>query len=255
MRGVILLTEARSGSNWVGSLARNAGLGNSGEWLDPKQSGLDPSQMSFEEYLRGIIEISSSKSSAFFVKIFPGHLFATHRNYKRDFIQEVCKRHDTKLLLLTRRDRLRQAISFTRGLQTQQWTSKSDIQREPSYDFDRISRLYFQIGRSYDFWESYVEMYGYPADRFVYEDLVENPTPFLASVAEAMGAPMPDVPKSELRVQRDQTTEEWLERFREELANRDCLDNLTPARLPARNLSNLRRFLTKSQMKPYPYYY
>lgn len=255
MRGVIVLTEARSGSNWVGSLARNAGLGNSGEWLDPKQSGLDPSKMNFEEYLRGILEIGSRESSGFFVKVFPGHLFATHRYFKKDFIREVCQRHDTKLLILTRRDRLRQAISFTRGLQTRQWTSRSNTQQEPSYDFDRISRLYFQIGRSYDFWESYVEMYGYPADRFVYEDLVKGPSPFIASVAEAMGARTPDVPKSELRVQRDQTTEEWVTHFREELTNRDCLDNLTPSRLPARNFSNLRRFLTKSQMKPYPYHY
>lgn len=229
-------------------------MGNSGEWLDEVLSGVSPTGMDFDAYLEAILKVGSSENGGFFVKIFPRHLFATHRHFKKDFIREVCQRHDTNLLILTRRDRLRQAISYSKGLQSQQWTSKADTKRVASYDFDQISRLYFHIGRSYDFWESYVEMYGYPADRFVYEDLVEDPSPFLASVADAMAAPMPDLPKSELRVQRDQTTEEWMERFKEDLLSRDCLDNLTPSRSPSRSFSNFRRFMDKTHMKPYPYH-
>nr|WP_234896545.1 hypothetical protein [Sinorhizobium meliloti] len=42
MRGYLLLTEARSGSNWLGSLVNGAGnMGRSSEWLSPKIHRLD----------------------------------------------------------------------------------------------------------------------------------------------------------------------------------------------------------------------
>lgn len=255
MRGVILLTEARSGSTWLGSLARNAGMGNSGEWLDENQSGLDPRLLSFDQYLEAVLGLAGSGDVGFFLKIFPAHLFASHKFFPLDFIKACCARHDVKLIILTRRDRLRQAISFSRGLQSKQWVSDAKVMATASYDFDRISRIYFQIGRSYDFWESYVAMNDLPVERFVYEDLVEDPRPFLSAVAQAMGRPTPDVPPSELTIQRDARTEEWAARFRADVAGRDCLDNLTPSRLPARSFSNLVRFLRKKPMKPYPYVY
>lgn len=179
MRGVLVLTEGRSGSNWLGSLTRNAGMGNSGEWLARKQSGIDLSEIEFEDYVQKVLELGSSKNGCFYVKIFPKHLLATYRHFKRDFIREVCQRHDTKILILTRRDRLRQAISLSRGHQTSQWTSKEKSKRDAAYDFDQISRYYFMIGQSYEFWNSYIEVLGYPSERFVYEDLIEIRTRFL----------------------------------------------------------------------------
>lgn len=254
-RGVILLTEGRSGSNWVGSLAGNASLGNSGEWLDSSQLGVSPRKVDFDTFSQAVLAKGSSDGNDFFVKVFPQHLFSLRRFYKQDFIRTCLEREQTQLLILTRRDRLRQAISFSRGLQSQQWTSRREAKAEPEYDFDQICRCYFLIGRSYDFWDSYAAAQDLPVQRFVYEDLVPDPSPFLRAVADAMGKPAPQKAESELKIQRDATTEEWVERFKADMRVRDILDNLTPSRPARRTLSNLTRFLRARQLKPLPYSY
>lgn len=254
-RGVIVLTEGRSGSNWVGSLARNSGLGNSGEWLDPSQLGVSPRHVDADTYFDAALQKGSSDESDFFVKVFPRHLFSLQRFYDADFIRTSLERHSTKLLLLTRRDRLRQAISFSRGLQSNQWTSKREAKVQPVYDFDQICRCYFLIGRSYDFWESYINVQALPAERFVYEDLIEDSTPFLHAVADAMGKPRPLNAVSDLKIQRDEATEEWVKRFNADVQKSNFLEHITPSRPPRRSPANLMRFLKKKPMKPLPYSY
>lgn len=50
MKGVAILTEARSGSEWLGSLTNSTGtFGNSAEWLDTINLGFKPK--SFDELL------------------------------------------------------------------------------------------------------------------------------------------------------------------------------------------------------------
>lgn len=254
-RGVIVLTEGRSGSTWLGTLCRSAGLGNSGEWLDKAHLGVSPRRVNFETYYDAIMRKGSSDGHDFYVKIFPRHLFSLKRFYTQDFLQEFLARNKTEIILLSRRDRLLQAISFSRGLQSQQWTSLGQPQRDVVYDFDRICRCYFMIGRSYDFWESWVSMLDLPATRFVYEDLVDDPSPFLNHVADAMGKPHPENAVTDLRIQRDDTTAEWAARFKKDLKERDFLLNLTPSRAPAPNLGNIGRFVARKPMKPLPYSY
>jgi len=49
MKGLLLLTEARSGSSWLGNAARRTGvLGKSGEWLSPGVLGVNAKQVNGE---------------------------------------------------------------------------------------------------------------------------------------------------------------------------------------------------------------
>lgn len=65
--------------------------------------------------------------------------------------------------------------------------------------------------------------------------------------------PTPEAAKSDLLVQRDSTTEEWVQRFRQDVATRDVLGDAAFVQPSKRSFSNFIRFLRKSQMKPYPF--
>ncbi|MDW9459916.1 hypothetical protein CN231_25340 [Sinorhizobium meliloti] len=116
MRGYLLLTEARSGSNWLGSLVNGAGnMGRSSEWLSPKIHRLDTGALSWDAFFQELLRKCSTPNGVFGSKIFPNQLFVTHEVYGRDFIQHCLAMHDVALVFLRRRDTLRQAISYARA--------------------------------------------------------------------------------------------------------------------------------------------
>jgi len=247
-RGVIVLSEGRSGTNWLGSLARNAGLGNSSEWLDRPLLGRSPAPDRGREFFEAALDAATA-GAGFYVKIFPRQLVSCINRFGEDFVRYCTAHYPTSLILVERRDRLRQAISFSRGLQSQQWTSRRASQGKAAYNFDQICECYFLIGRSYEFWRGYLALLGFEAMLFIYEDLLDDPTPFVSHVASSMGAEAPAQLESELRVQRDEITEEWLERFRSDLARRDIVLNAGLDRRFRRSPSNLNRFLRGKEMK------
>ncbi|WP_286790013.1 Stf0 family sulfotransferase [Thioclava sp. UBA3469] len=252
-KGVLVLSEGRSGSNWLGSLAHNAGLGHSKEWLDPKMLGIDPSKTDYSTYFEAALERSSEGCAGFYVKIFPRHLYEMREAFGMDFIAYCHNHHDVALITLTRADRLRQAVSFSRALQSSQWTARNDETRRPEYDFQQIARCLFTITRSYSFWEDYLRITGFDATGFVYEDLVPNANPFLAHIAKYLGACEPEHVESDLRVQRDEVTEEWLTRFKADAADEDLLDAASPVR-PTRSRKAFLRLLKKKNIRlPYTF--
>jgi trehalose 2-sulfotransferase len=254
-RGVLVLSEGRSGSNWLGSLTTSAGLGRSAEWLDSAHSGMRPQTTSRDVYFETVLDKATNGTSGFYVKLFPRHLHRMDNYYQTDFIEYCRSRYDVKLIRLTRNDRIRQAVSFSRGLQTSQWTSKNEATKEPQYDFDQICRSFFLIGRSYDFWKSYVEITGGDDAHFVYEDLIGDPSPFVNHVADCLGQPHPAATKSSLKIQRDSLTEQWVEKFMADARSRNFLTDTTAIRVPGRSLKNLIRFFRKQHPLPYPYAY
>ncbi|MER8628834.1 Stf0 family sulfotransferase [Mesorhizobium opportunistum] len=249
MKGVAILTEARSGSEWLGSLANSTGLlGNSAEWLDTANLGFKPK--SFDELLSAVIDRGGTANGRFAVKLFPRHLHWSQAKHGADFLAECVRRHTMGLILLERRDRLRQAISYCRAKASGGWRSTMDrADLVPQYDFAGICRAYFLIEQSYAFWEAYLRLADLPHDHFFYEDLLDDPRPYVASVARQLSVEMPDCEfKTNLRLQRDTHTEEWVERFQDDARSGDVLAHL-PEQVAPRNFENLTRFLLKKQMR------
>jgi LPS sulfotransferase NodH len=253
-KGVLILSEARSGSSWLCSLARQARLGNPKEWLNRDASFIDPYQTPWGDHFPQIMEKASADNGCFAIKIFPHQLHRINHAYKTDFIQYVKARHPINFVVLTRRDRLGQAISLTRSFQTNRWKSTEEAKGKAFYDFDMICRAYFMIGQSYDFWQSYLDITGEQAKHFVYEDLMDDPSPFLNHMADCLGQARPAaLPPTDLKIQRDDTTQHWREQFLEEIKTKPFLDHTTPSRPINRSLSNIIRMLRGRQVKPYPY--
>ncbi|MDK1373543.1 MULTISPECIES: Stf0 family sulfotransferase [unclassified Sinorhizobium] len=224
MRGYLLLTEARSGSNWLGSLINQSqDMGRSTEWLSPKLHGLDMGALSWDAFFAEVIRKCSTPNGVFGMKIFPNQLFVTRERYSRDFIRHCLCEHETAIVFLRRRDTLRQAISFARARQTRAFAAHHGAKAEPRYDFEQIARCFFYIRESYGFWQGYLDLLGVPFTEFAYEDLANDPSPFIAHIAGQLRVSPPATAETTMTVQRDDLTEEWIARFNEDCSSGDLL--------------------------------
>ena len=254
MRGYLLLTEARSGSNWLGSLINHAGnMGQSSEWLSPKIHRLDMSALSWDAFYAEIIKKSSTPNGNFGSKIFPNHLFLTREIYGKDFIRHCLSVHDVALVFLRRSDTLRQAISYARARQTRSFAAHIGGKAEPVYDFEQIARCFFYIRDSYVFWQSYLELTGLPFAQFVYEDLVADPSPFVGHIAEHLQVAPPAELRTSMAVQRDELTEEWIARFRQDSRSADLLGAYDRREHIPGKIKNFYKLATRSLQPRYPF--
>lgn len=249
-KGALILTEARSGSNWLGSLTNSTGLlGKSEEWLARKALGRKFDSLRSQDYLDRAVEASSTENGVFCIKVFPKHLHRFHIQDGTDVLQYMYDAYDVQLVRLIRRDTVRQAVSLAKGFQTKQWTSGHDTHRSAAYDFEAIGRAYMTIVQSNAFWEAYLALRGLDAVTVYYEDMVGDPMPYVRAVAEHAG--ITDLPEiaSNLRVQRDAISEEWRERFLEEVSQRSIVGLQAPSGPYKRSMRNFLRFLRGRNLK------
>lgn len=245
MKGFVLLSEGRSGSSWLGSLTNTTGeLGRFGEWpvsvLQTK-----PRLLRADDRCDMLLSAASTENGRFGIKIFPHHLKKWNYLFGRDLIQELRDRHEVALFVLERKDRLRQAISRVRAEMTQAWNHKSPKDRPEVYDYNRIAEAYFLIEENYAFWRAYLAMPGTDHHWYFYEDLLVDPMPYVNAVAAALDVTPPASVKSDFRIQRDDLTEQWVERFQREAGQHNLMEAQASASAPGRTLGSLIRFLQR----------
>jgi LPS sulfotransferase NodH len=82
---------------------------------------------------------------------------------------------------VTRRNRFKQAVSFWRAKQTQQWHrySSQEIAGAPPYDFYGIETCYRELSAHEALWRDFFEVSGIKAVEVIYEDLDEKPFEYL----------------------------------------------------------------------------
>jgi|GEM_PF-1097218 len=233
-KAIIILSEARSGSNWLAALMlANRGWGQCREWLNPAVHQLPRHKRLSADTLMALLARAaiSPATNVLGLKVFTHQLMRFHALYGFDPIARASEGRDTLYLRLERRDRVAQAVSLEMARQSGAWKSTSAIRAEPRYDFARILRAYVKIDASYAFWDSYCRLRGLNSQLFHYEDLLEDPTPWLAACASFTGRPKrKDQPGTgRLQVQRDARNAEWAAQFRQDLAGADVLRGLYPA--------------------------
>ena len=157
-----------------------------------------------ESHFQMIMRESATENGRFAAKIFPAELFRVHCELGYDFVHRCRQEHEISVVLLRRKDTLAQAISLTRALQTRQWTS-TDFKhaRKPDYDFHRICQSLFYIHRSYEFWSTYAMTQAMPFEIICYEDLLDDPSPFLNHLAGELGVTVSGPTETKLGIQRD----------------------------------------------------
>ncbi|MGB0496813.1 MAG: Stf0 family sulfotransferase [Rubricella sp.] len=253
-RVAIVLTEMRSGSNWITSLTDATGrMGTSGEWFAPKRYPGKRIGADAEDALDRIVASASTPEGNAIIRVFPNHLTFFHRRYGADALRALAARHPTTVLFLTRRDRLGQAVSTAKARQTEQWRSDEERSGEPRYDFELILRFYRYIEASYAWSRTYLPLSGLEWREFVYEDLLTDQRAWIDHLSAWFDSPVETIPPSPYVVQRDSTNATWRERFLADARERDLLQSglLAPRVKPG--LGSLRAYLKGSLRASSPF--
>lgn len=231
MKGYLLLSETRSGTNWIGSMANNTGvMGISAEWLAPSKTKGLLRKLDGSEFFDHVVQASSTLNQRFAIKIFPNHVYRINNHYQYDFIRKCREAHPVKIIHLMRRDRVGQAVSLARSQQTQQWRSDTSKEKEAVYDFPAICRAYFRAGRSNVFWQDYLAVNNIAHETYHYEDLMTSFDEYQKTLMDFLDVEKSVQWKTELKIQRDSVSLEWCDRFREDVNKHGVLDHLWPAK-------------------------
>jgi len=123
-----------------------------------------------------------------------------------------------RFVFLTRRDRLRQAVSTFIGGQTRVWRWIPGVEEKPAaavpeYDYDRICAFYEDALYSDQQWERWFRRSGISPFRLSYEELAADYTRAVADLLCALGRPEAPVPPPRMRRQANALSERFVRRF------------------------------------------
>jgi LPS sulfotransferase NodH len=169
----------------------------------------------FEEYLSTLLARKTGPNGVFGVK---AHFFQLDEAFPEGGLDSVLP--PLSYVYITRRDHLRQAISWARALQTHKWASDHEVAEEHPEVFRRpqIDRLLAGIVERERKWEAFFTGSDLAPLRVVYEDLVAAPGDTVRAVLAHLGVDEPErftVGEPTLRRQADEVTEDWVNRYLE----------------------------------------
>ena len=119
-----------------------------------------------------------------------------------------------------RRDTVAQAISLWRAVQTAQWRAEDrDTDVEPCFHAGAIAHLKDRLERHAAAWREWFAERGIEPLEIVYEEFAQEPRATICRVLDHIGVPSADVhvPEPPMRRQADARSQEWVDRFREEV--------------------------------------
>jgi LPS sulfotransferase NodH len=156
----------------------------------------------FAELLRGIEGMAGRPLPELLARAFPG----------------------LRYIQITRENKVRQAVSLWKAVQTQTWKREPGEEVrpavEPVFSFRAINYLVRQLTAHDASWEAYFLGLGHEPLKLTYEELAHGTEAVVARTLEHLGIPAPrerarEVPR--LSVQADEVSEEWVRRFDEHL--------------------------------------
>jgi LPS sulfotransferase NodH len=212
----------RTGSTWFSlQLWRTGVLGAPLEYLNLHDRGDDIQRFGggdMHSYWRSVRQRRTSPNGVFGSKLFTGT------------IRDVFNRQRSALALITsdflidlrRRDKIEQAVSYARAMQTRVWIEGGYPPfAEPKYNSALLRQCLESIQRQEASWRDIAERTGARVLTLYYEDYCDDPKTAIRRVMEFLGVGpaarplrhIPDIPK-----QRDAISAEWVRRFTADLA-------------------------------------
>jgi LPS sulfotransferase NodH len=124
---------------------------------------------------------------------------------------------DPQLIFVTRTDKVAQAVSLWRAVQTQSWRAERNSGEQPAaYDFDGVDHLVSQLKDDERAWREWFQRTAKPTIEVRYERLEAAPGETVATVLRELGLPDGGVTVPRLSRQRDELNSAWIERYRQE---------------------------------------
>jgi LPS sulfotransferase NodH len=138
---------------------------------------------------------------------------------------------ELRYVQITRRDKVRQAVSLWKAVQTQVWKRDADqsdaARREPVFSFRAINYLIRLLTAHDASWDAYFLGLGVEPLKVTYEELADAPVAVVQRVLEHLDIEAPEdmaLAAPRLRVQADALSEDWVRRVHEHLAALEQLD-------------------------------
>jgi len=217
----VVCSIPRSGSSLLCELLASTGLaGAPAEFFHPdKMVALKRrwDVAALEDYLRELLARKTGPNGVFGIK--------AHWGQYKPVLGDSDPRAafpNAQLVFITRRDRLRQAVSWVRALQTLKWATQDNPRPRPElFDPDHITQQLVRIDNEEEVWESLFGRFGIEPQRVVYEDFVEAQEQTVREVLGALGVDAPadlHLPPPVLDRQADELSDEWVERYLAEAA-------------------------------------
>jgi LPS sulfotransferase NodH len=195
--------------------------------------GLDPAS-DYAAYVRGIVPAKMTSNEVFGFKLMSWYLddflnrlrgarvFGEAGTGDLDLLQNAFPR--LRFVHVVRRDKLRQALSTARALQTGLWKVQKGktVLREPQFDAELIKQCLREAERQEKLWQSFFQRIGVDPFHVEYEKLCEDYEATIRAILDFLGISLPrDArigPPKTVR-QADEISRIWEERF---LTERPC---------------------------------
>ncbi len=127
---------------------------------------------------------------------------------------------DLRYIHLTRRNKVRQAVSHWLAIESGRWSSLDPPSAEtPAYNFDAIDGLLQEIIFREAVWAEYFASHGICPLVVVYEDFTQQPAATVTRILDYLDIELPsgfEVPASRHQPVGGELAERWTQRFREE---------------------------------------
>jgi LPS sulfotransferase NodH len=226
----LICSTPRSGS-WLLStgLASTGAAGRPAEYFSPlyvkaylERIGSTGDFSRRSAYMRFLQDHRTSPNGVFGMKMHFGHLA---RVFERDERQRAFLRKFDRLIYLTRRDKLAQAVSFWKAFATSVYRAEAGDSTEAppqqaSYSFPGIAERLRAIAEQERDWSARLSAFPEKTYALYYEDLAADYVGAVEQVLTALG--LPDAisaldPRPEPIAQRDETSRRWEQRFLQDL--------------------------------------
>lgn len=132
---------------------------------------------------------------------------------------------ELKLIFVSRRDKVSQAVSLWKAIQSQQWRGAQEStldEPDVEYDFRALSFLVDELHRWDARWEDWFHATGREPIRVIYEDFAQSRAATIGRVLDDLGIDPrePENEKGPMKRQADDLSKDWVQRFREEASAR-----------------------------------
>ena len=235
-RCYLICAIARSGSNLLSDGLRNTGrAGRPNQFFLPSGEGrfraahLFDAEASFADYVRGIVEKTATSNEVFAFKLMGWYLEDFLARLRQTGAFGGTEGSDLEILLnafprlrfiqITRREKLRQAISKARAFQTGLWKvqkGKTEV-AEPQFDRSLITRCLREGEEHERIWSAFFARLGLEPFRVEYEELCENYEATLRATLDFLKISLPRRaeigPPATIR-QSDALSQQWEEWYR-----------------------------------------
>ncbi len=226
-KSYIIASLPRSGSQFLsGELWKTGLLGAPCEYLFPAYD-MRPMMNRLRtttpaDYIAKLVACRTSPNGVFGMNVHIQHFIPFLRGYPG----LLAALAPLTFIYNTRRNKVAQAVSMAKALQTNTWTSQQLKANPPSPQYNRelIERCIADLNQQEQEWEHWFAEHDVTPFRLEYEELARDRTGTVQSIIELLGAENDEPAEVELppvEKQSDSTNKDWIARFENDDANGD----------------------------------